>query len=150
MSFIDDFSSCMRKSGLPTPEKIVDSPDRVIELLDRLHAAWVKAGHNEKMTLAALAAIGAITGLDEAILRAAVDITVRHYLDTAAICLARVAGGAIWKAPRTYTVKPGDTLSGIAREVLGNADLWPKIAQANHLSNPNTITVGQVLVIPAT
>ncbi|MCX6029958.1 MAG: LysM peptidoglycan-binding domain-containing protein [Chloroflexi bacterium] len=52
--------------------------------------------------------------------------------------------------PRTYTVQSGDTLSGIALEVYGNASRWPEIFEANRdqVSNPNMIYVGQVLKIP--
>lgn len=48
----------------------------------------------------------------------------------------------------TYTVKPGDTLSTIARDVLGNIDLWRAIAEANNIVNPNFIFPGQVLTLP--
>ena len=51
---------------------------------------------------------------------------------------------------RTYTVKPGDTLSKIAKEVLGNANAYMDIFNANkdQLSDPNMIKVGQKLKIP--
>lgn len=48
----------------------------------------------------------------------------------------------------TYTVKPGDTLSKIARDVLGNMALWPAIAELNDLKNPDLIFPGQVLILP--
>lgn len=53
-------------------------------------------------------------------------------------------------AARTYTVKPGDTLSGIAKEHLGNANAYTKIFEANRdqLSDPDKIKPGQVLKIP--
>ena len=51
----------------------------------------------------------------------------------------------------TYTVKPGDTLSKIAKELLGNASAYPQIFEANRdqLSDPDKIKPGQVLKIPA-
>jgi nucleoid-associated protein YgaU len=51
----------------------------------------------------------------------------------------------------TYTVKPGDTLSKIAKELLGNANSYPQIFEANRdqLSDPDKIKPGQVLKIPA-
>jgi nucleoid-associated protein YgaU len=51
---------------------------------------------------------------------------------------------------KTYTVQPGDTLSKIAKELLGNANAYMKIFEANkdQLSDPNRINVGQVLKIP--
>lgn len=48
----------------------------------------------------------------------------------------------------TYTVKKGDTLSGIAAKFYGDANAWQKIAAANGLKNPNALQIGQVLVIP--
>jgi LysM repeat protein len=69
----------------------------------------------------------------------------------------RVTGGAESGAPaqaapaeRTYTVKPGDTLSGIAKQQLGNANAYMKIFEANRdqLNDPDKIRPGQVLKIP--
>jgi LysM repeat protein len=45
-----------------------------------------------------------------------------------------------------YTVQPGDTLGAIARD---NNVSVSDLAAANHISNPNLIRVGQVLVIPS-
>ncbi|TWV82916.1 peptidoglycan-binding protein LysM [Moraxella sp. VT-16-12] len=52
---------------------------------------------------------------------------------------------------RFYTVKSGDTLSKIAKEMYGNANEYNKIFEANRplLSHPDKIYVGQVLRIPA-
>jgi nucleoid-associated protein YgaU len=54
------------------------------------------------------------------------------------------------KAASTYTVKPGDTLSKIAKDHLGNANAYMKIFEANkdQLSDPDKIKPGQVLKIP--
>lgn len=59
-------------------------------------------------------------------------------------------GAAVATAARTYTVKPGDTLSKIAKEHLGNANAYMKIFEANRdqLSDPDKIKPGQVLKIP--
>ena len=53
-------------------------------------------------------------------------------------------------APKTYTVKSGDTLSKIAKEHLGNASDYMKIFELNtdQLSDPNLIKPGQVLRLP--
>jgi nucleoid-associated protein YgaU len=50
----------------------------------------------------------------------------------------------------TYTVKPGDTLSKIAKEFLGDANAYPEIFNTNkdQLTNPDQIKPGQVLKIP--
>ena len=47
--------------------------------------------------------------------------------------------------PPTYTVQPGDTLSSIAQQHLGNPNAYGDIAQANQITDPNQITPGQVL-----
>lgn len=51
---------------------------------------------------------------------------------------------------QTYTVAAGDSLSKIAKHFYGNANEYMKIFEANKdkLSDPNTIKVGQELVIP--
>lgn len=47
--------------------------------------------------------------------------------------------------PTTYTVRPGDTLSVIARR---HGVSLAALAQANNLTNPNALRIGQVLTIP--
>ena len=51
---------------------------------------------------------------------------------------------------KTYTVRAGDTLSGIAKSLLGDANSYMEIFNANRdqLSDPNMIKPGQVLKIP--
>lgn len=49
----------------------------------------------------------------------------------------------------TYTVKSGDTISKIALNVLGNMNLWPKLAALNGIASPYLIYPGQVLQLPA-
>ena len=44
-------------------------------------------------------------------------------------------------------VKKGDTLAGIAATYLGDAGMYPLIAEYNEISNPNLIEVGQRIVI---
>jgi dodecin len=50
-----------------------------------------------------------------------------------------------WIKARTYTVKAGDTLSGIAKEHLGSAGAYMKIFE---LTDPDKIKPGQVLRLP--
>jgi nucleoid-associated protein YgaU len=68
-----------------------------------------------------------------------------------------VQGGSSSTAPasapgaRTYTVVKGDSLSKIAKRLLGDAKLWPRIYDANRsiIDDPDLIHPGQVLTIPA-
>jgi LysM repeat protein len=48
--------------------------------------------------------------------------------------------------PTTYTVRSGDTLSGIATTFGLTVD---DIVRTNNIADPNSLTVGQVLTIPA-
>jgi nucleoid-associated protein YgaU len=52
---------------------------------------------------------------------------------------------------RTYTVKAGDSLSKIAKEMYGDASKWKKIHQANtdRIKDPDKIQPGWTLTIPA-
>ena len=46
---------------------------------------------------------------------------------------------------RTYKIKAGDTLGTIAKRFLGSAGKWRLIAEVNELSDPDRVSVGQVL-----
>ena len=48
-----------------------------------------------------------------------------------------------------YVVKSGDNLSNISKSFYGNPNDYSKIAQANNISKPDRIQVGQQLKIPA-
>jgi nucleoid-associated protein YgaU len=48
-----------------------------------------------------------------------------------------------------YVVRAGDSLTGIARDRLGDAGKWRRIATANGVDQPDRIHVGQRLRIPA-
>ena len=48
-----------------------------------------------------------------------------------------------------YIVKPGDTLSAIAKSQLGNASRWPEIAKLNSIDNPDLIHPGDELRMPS-
>jgi len=48
----------------------------------------------------------------------------------------------------TYVVKSGDSLSAIARDELGNIDLWQSIAKLNGINAPYVIQPGQILELP--
>ena len=67
-----------------------------------------------------------------------------------AAAAAASAGSDAASSGKTYTVKPGDTLSKIAKEMYGNANEYNKIFEANRdqLSSPDRINVGQELKIP--
>jgi nucleoid-associated protein YgaU len=78
-----------------------------------------------------------------------------------ALCCGNVAGVAQVKdemtvatpadTSRFYTVKSGDTLSKISKEMYGNANDYMKIFEANKpmLKDPDKIYPGQVLRVPS-
>ncbi len=47
-----------------------------------------------------------------------------------------------------HTVVAGDTLRALAEDHYGNAEMFAMIAAANHIADPDRITVGQVLFFP--
>lgn len=49
---------------------------------------------------------------------------------------------------QNYTIKSGDTLRGIALKFYGDASKFVVIQEANDITNPSLISVGQVLEIP--
>jgi LysM repeat protein len=61
-----------------------------------------------------------------------------------------VAAGMTASHAHTYTVRPGDTLSGISQQVYGNAGDWPEVYAANRgtVADANLIYPGEVLDLP--
>jgi LysM repeat protein len=51
-------------------------------------------------------------------------------------------------SPEVYVVQKGDSLYAIAQARLGDASLWPRLAAYNGLEDPNTIRVGQKVLVP--
>jgi nucleoid-associated protein YgaU len=79
-----------------------------------------------------------------AIQQSAPDAQVNIQVNSGFADQAAASGG------RTYTVKGGDSLSKIAKEVYGDASQWKKIHEANKaaIPNPDLIHPGQELQIP--
>ncbi len=47
----------------------------------------------------------------------------------------------------TYVIQEGDTLSGIAQQVCGDASLYDALAALNNISNPDLIYAGNTLIV---
>lgn len=78
-----------------------------------------------------------------------VDLSLPQPAQAAAAAASATGGNA--SGQRTYTVKPGDSLSKIAEHFYGHSSEYNKIFEANRdkLKDPNKIQPGQDLVIPA-
>ena len=50
----------------------------------------------------------------------------------------------------SYRIRPGDTLSTIARDRLGDASLFFALARYNEIADPRRIVAGQTILIPGT
>lgn len=76
------------------------------------------------------------------------DLTADISVDASRAIGAAVGGG---NGGQTYTVKAGDTLSKISKELYGDANEYMRIFYANRnaLNDPDKIQVGQQLAIPA-
>ena len=63
---------------------------------------------------------------------------------------SNVKSGSSSTATKIYEVRPGDSLSKIAKAEYGNANEWNRIFEANKdiLKDPNKIYPGQKLKIP--
>jgi nucleoid-associated protein YgaU len=47
-----------------------------------------------------------------------------------------------------YTIKSGDTLSGVSKRFYGHANKYPEIVSANNIADPNNVPVGHELQLP--
>lgn len=65
------------------------------------------------------------------------------------LALAGSAGAGDGPAYEQYTVAPGDTLTSVAKEKLGNAGAWRRLQTLNRVADPNVLRPGTVLRIPA-
>ena len=84
--------------------------------------------------------------------RAFIDRSYEHDADAVSVWRYGVAAPQLWEILRdtpprvaTYVVESGDTLSGIARRF--GTDV-PALIEANGITNPNMLTLGQQLRLP--
>lgn len=82
-------------------------------------------------------------------------ISLREYRELSAVKVEKVGSGNKSRVAATtvvkatsYTIQKGDTLSSICRKFYGDASLYPKLAAANGIKNPNLIIAGKTLSIP--
>ena len=94
----------------------------------------------DKELLAALnSAIRKVTESDEY-----AESLKKYFMSSSVAAARRVSSGEV-----SYMVAKGDTLSTIAQAQLGDKMKYADIQSRNNLANPNFISVGQKLIIPA-
>jgi LysM repeat protein len=107
-----------------------------------------KVAQKAGMAAPAVAVVGALAGAPQ-IHR---PVSAGHVVTSQEVTRARLDAAVrpARLATRTYRVRPGDTLSGIAQRFYGRAADWPWVYAANRskIRNPGLIYVGQVLSIP--
>lgn len=76
--------------------------------------------------------------------------TVAHNDGKTAVSVQQTRSATTAPQAKTYTVKKGDTLWGIAKKYYGDGAKYTRIYDANRdkIKNPNLIYVGQVFTIP--
>lgn len=74
-----------------------------------------------------------------------INLTLKEYNEAEVIVQSRSRPE---EEPRQYTVQEGDTLSGIAYRIYGDASKWRKLAEANGIVNPRALVPGTALVLP--
>jgi nucleoid-associated protein YgaU len=79
--------------------------------------------------------------------RTTVDITLEQLADDQDFARQNPTSGSV-ETNKTRVVKAGDRLDWIAYEQYQDATLWRRIAEANGLSNPLRLRLGQRLLIP--
>jgi hypothetical protein len=79
----------VRSNGLPVPT--IETLNEAKDFIENLHQGWEAAGGELEMTIGALVALGATTGIDEGILAVLGEIaavTVAAYISACVGCLA--------------------------------------------------------------
>ncbi|HET9453012.1 MAG TPA: LysM peptidoglycan-binding domain-containing protein [Gemmatimonadaceae bacterium] len=114
-----------------------------------LHGAKVNVSNLQVKDIGGLTAVYGSVGSEDEKRRAEQAIEGKVGKISNHIEVKAPAGGAA-TANRSYTVKSGDTLSKIAKEMYGDASQWKKIHTANaaQIKDPDKIQVGWTLQIP--
>lgn len=82
----------------------------------------------------------------------AVEASTTTTTTTAAAPAAKPAAATAANAPKigsSYTIKSGDSISKIARDVYGDVQLYDELCAYNKIANCNSIEVGDVIQLPA-
>lgn len=79
-------------------------------------------------------------------LRAKLSVKLKEYLTVQE--QQRKREGTSPDVEKKYVVRTGETLSSIAAAVYRDPALWRKVADANRITDPRSLTPGTVLTVP--
>ncbi|MBK8051236.1 MAG: fasciclin domain-containing protein [Anaerolineales bacterium] len=115
----------------------------------RVDGGILEDDSNQTVT-AQLANGGASTAAttDAAAAPAAVAATTATTATTGATAATTTSSGVEGEKGGQYTVKAGDTLAIIARDIYGNFELYEQLCAFNNIADCNVIEVGQVINLP--
>lgn len=72
-------------------------------------------------------------------------VEIKTSVDGSKVSVEKNARAQTKQPDKTYTVQKGDTLWNIAKKYLGDGSKYKQLATLNNISNPNFLSVGQVL-----
>lgn len=79
--------------------------------------------------------------------RATLSVTFKEFLDIDSMVQVQPTQSADHR--KTRVIRSGDRIDNVANEVYGDPSQWRPIAEANDLDDPDDLSPGHVLVIPA-
>ena len=138
------WQTLQQMNGLPNPNRIYPSQRLKVPAGGSSSSAPAPAASNAKTYTVksgdTLSGIAAKYGTTYQALAALNGIADPNRINVGQVL--RISGGSSNNSVPTYTVKSGDTLSGIAAKY---GTTYQRLAQINGISNPNVIRVGQVI-----
>lgn len=72
-------------------------------------------------------------------------VEIKTASDGSKVSIEKNARAQTKQPDKTYTVQKGDTLWNIAKKYLGDGSKYKQLATLNNISNPNFLSIGQVL-----
>jgi nucleoid-associated protein YgaU len=140
-----------------TSDELKDVRDEYVKPLEnaqlkntKLHAppilAFMWAGQVFKGVLTSLDVTYTLFHIDGKPLRAKLAVKLKEYLTVQE--QQRKREGTSPDVEKRYVVRTGETLSSIAAAVYRDPALWRKVADANRITDPRSLTPGTVLTVP--
>ena len=155
LALVDDLIKTARKQFAATLDmKVYQDPLERIKLLDTIQQLREENETLKRQLADARTRLSGYVNVSDAATAQASDSTVDSRQPDRSQPIRAVQATAIAEtpaaAPRTYTIKSGDSLYKIAREAYGDPNRWRDILQANRsaIPDPTNLKVGTVIVLP--